>query len=200
MAPMSISSLQLLADQAPLPLSLVSFTAARSDDDDEVQLRFTATHEQQLVSYEIERSADGSAFTKIGTVMAASSANGDNGDAASSYVFYDNQPLPSINEYRLKMTDRDGTITYSRIVSIRFDNGPGFAVFPNPAKDLVNIQLQLPAGTILLQVLDAAGRQIKTMELVSAGNAISTSIDISGYSKGLYYIRAANAVRSFVKR
>jgi hypothetical protein len=198
MAPMSITSLQLLANQAPLPLTLVSFTAARSDD--QVLLRFTATHEQQLVSYDIERSPNGSVFTKIGTVMAASSANGDNGVAASSYVFYDNQPLPATNEYRLKMTNRDGTITYSRIVSIRFGNGPGFAVFPNPAKDLVNVQLQLPAGTILLQVLDAAGRQIKTLELVSAGNAISTSIDISGYSRGLYYIRAGNAVRSFVKR
>jgi hypothetical protein len=198
MAPMSITSLQLLANQAVLPLTLVSFTAAHSND--QVLLHFTATHEQHLLSYDIERSPEGSSFTKIGTVAAESSANENNSAAENSYTFYDGQPLSSINEYRLKMTDRNGMITYSRVVSIRFGNGPSFAVFPNPAKDLVNVQWQSSAGTILLQVLDASGRRVKSLELISAGNAMSTSIDISSLSKGLYYIRAGNAVGSFVKR
>lgn len=196
MAPMSITSLQIASNAVILPVTLISFTASKSGGG--VNLDFSTTHELQLSSFEIERSADGAKFDPIGNVAATAASSGSN--LQNDYSFFDARPLASQNYYRLKMIDQDGSFTYSRIVTIKFDNSAAFLVFPNPARDLVNVQMQLPAGTILLQVVDAIGRQVRAIPLQSTGAVISIPVDISSLPKGVYYIRAGGEIRSFMKK
>ncbi|MDP4255404.1 MAG: glycoside hydrolase family 44 protein [Bacteroidota bacterium] len=195
MTPMSITSLQLVGNQSVLPLTLVAFTAARNGD--QVRLHFATADEQQIASYEIQRSPDGTTFTKIGSIPAAAATLAT---PENNYVFDDIRPLPALNEYRLRLIDRQGGSSYSRIVAIRLDHAPALAVYPNPVKGMVNIQVQARPGTVLLQVLDAAGRIVRTLELISPGSAVSTSIDVSDLAHGIYYVHAGSEIRSFMKQ
>ncbi len=197
LAPMSISSLQLAGSLAALPVTLVSFTAAKTGN--EVRLNFTAGDDPSLTSFGIERSADGVTFNSIGSVAAASAAPGNNG-LAKNYLFYDDRPLPSVDYYRLKMIDHDGGYTYSKTVAVVFDKVGGMAVFPNPAKDVVYVQLPAQQGPVALELHEGTGKLVKTMRLQAAGGSISASFDISGLAKGMYYVRAGGNNVGFVKQ
>ena len=190
LAPMSITSLIVTGAAIALPQNLLTFTASKGDH--KVILNFTTTNELNVASIDVERSADGSSFTTIGTVT-AESANGQ-------YSFIDAQPLPSINYYRLKMTDHNGGYSYSKMVPIRYDKNVSVTIFPNPVKEVVTVQLQMPAGAVSLKIIDGMGRMVKTMILQSSGSTLSTTIDISGLAAGQYYIHAGNEIRSFIKQ
>jgi hypothetical protein len=190
LAPLSITSLLITGATVALPQSLLSFTASK--DDHKVMLNFTTTNQSNVTSFDVERSADGSSFTKIGTVT----GDGPNGQ----YAFMDVQPLPAMNYYRLKMINRDGGYSYSNMVSIRYDKNASFAIFPNPAKDVVTVQMHMPKGTVSLQIIDGMGRRVRTMTLQSSGSILSTTIDISGLAAGQYYIQGGSEMISFIKQ
>jgi hypothetical protein len=189
LAPLSITSLLITGATVALPQSLLSFTASK--DDHKVMLNFTTTNQSNVTSFDVERSADGSSFTKIGTVT----GDGPNGQ----YAFMDVQPLPAVNYYRLKMINGGG-YSYSKMVSIRYDKNASFAIFPNPAKDVVTVQMHMPKGTVSLQIIDGMGRRVRTMTLQSSGSILSTTIDISGLAAGQYYIQGGSEMISFIKQ
>lgn len=196
LSPLSVTSVQIASNSVILPVVLTSFTASKSDNG--VHLDFSTTNEVQLSSFAIERSADGASFDPIGTVPATAALSGNN--LQNNYTFFDGKPLSSVNYYRLKMIDDDGGFTYSKIVTIKFDIGSAFSIFPNPVRDALNVQMQLPAGTIVLQIMDALGRQLQEVSIQSTGAVFSTSLDVSSLPKGLYYIRAGAITRSFIKK
>ena len=190
LAPLSITSLLITGSPIALPQSLLSFTATKGDN--KVMLNFTTTNELKFASFDVERSPDGSSFTTLGTVT----SEGANGD----YAYIDAHPLSSINHYRLKMIDQNGSYSYSKMVSIRYDKNASITIFPNPAKDEVTVQLHMPAGAVSLQIIDGMGRMVKTMTLKSSGSTLSTAIDISGLAVGQYYIHAGSEIISFIKQ
>jgi hypothetical protein len=190
LAPLSITSLLITGNAVALPQSLLSFTASK--DDNKVMLNFTTTNELKVSSFDVERSLDGSSFTKIGTVT-GEAANGQ-------YAYIDVQPLPSMNYYRLKMINQNGGYSYSKIVLIRYDKNASITIFPNPVKDVVTVQLHMPRGAVSLQIIDGMGRKVKTMTLQSSGSTLSTAIDISGLAGGRYYIHAGSEILSFIKQ
>jgi hypothetical protein len=70
------------------------------------------------------------------------------------------------------------------------DSSAAFKLYPNPAGGSVTVALNLPAGPILLQIVDAAGHVVRTQSLQSAGAPFSTTIDLSGLASGIYFIRS----------
>ena len=60
----------------------------------------------------------------------------------------------------------------------------GFTIFPNPARNTVNINLENSKGGEQLIVTDMLGKQVK-VQVMSLGN---NSIDISNLNKGFYLI------------
>jgi hypothetical protein len=200
LAPLSVTSIVIAGNSAILPVTLLDFEAEKASNG--VQLNFATTGAPGLSSFTIERSSDGVSFTPIGSVAANAAAGASPGSAAPSaaansggsqkqYIFPDNHPLPSLNEYRLKMIAADGSYTYSKTVAIRYDGMDALSIFPNPVNDALNVQLHLPAGVILLQVVDAVGRTVKTMQVQSSGATLAVLVDTRGLSKGIYYLRAA---------
>ena len=91
-------------------------------------------------------------------------------------------------------------MTMIHVLLDEYDNNSFVTVFPNPAKEVVTVQLRLPAGAVFLQFIDASGRTVKTLPLQSSGAVLSATIDISGLARGAYYIRAGGEVLGFVKR
>lgn len=187
----SLGLARLLNSQRIVPVKLRAFTATRQNTT--VALNWETVNEYSMLGYEIERSADGINFTSIGTVEAS-------GKTSSSYTFPDRRPLPGINFYRLKMINADLSYTYSRIVTVRFNNDQVIIqAFPNPVTSNLNVQFTLPEGEVMLQLFDAQGRSVKQMQFRSTGSSISTSIDMSNLKKGIYFIRLNEETLKIIK-
>lgn len=187
----SVALARLLNSSKIVPVKLTSFTASKRTN--VVELNWTTVNEQNMLAYEIERSADGIQFTTLGSV-------GATGRISSAYSFIDNSPLASVNFYRLKMINTDLSFSYSRIVTVRFSSGNiTFEAYPNPVKNNLNIHFTLPKGEVRIQLFDAQGRMVKQLQLQSSGSAIFTTVDMSNFQKGIYFIKVNNERLKIIK-
>jgi hypothetical protein len=88
----------------------------------------------------------------------------------------------------------------SKTVAVAFDDVTGITVFPNPANDVVYVQLPAQQEPIVLELHDCAGKLVRTIRLPSASGVISTSFDISGLARGIYYLSAGGKNVPLVKQ
>ena len=83
-----------------------------------------------------------------------------------------------------------------------------FKVYPNPTNSVVNVQCIMynaQLDDVKLQLVDAYGRLLDVIETGRAPSLQTTQIDLSRYSKGIYFIKAVTnektiAVRKVVKQ
>lgn len=135
---------------APLPVTLLSFTAETSGENI-VKLNWSTVQEQNAGYFGIERSKDAKAFAEIAKV----SAKGDSYEI-NSYFHTDETPMSGRSYYRLRRVDLDGSYTYSRIVSVRTSGRD--APYPNPAPHGV---FRIEARDVSrLKLTDLLGRDI----------------------------------------
>lgn len=160
-----------------LPLNLVSFKAKKNND--VIQLDWITESEQQSSHFEIERSEDGTNFSKIGSVPSTGNSN----NTQNSYTFNDANPLAGTQFYRLKMMDADGNYKFSEIVKVDFGYNLKVKMFPNPATNFVDLKNTM--GFNRLTITNINGQAVIS-EPVS-GN--ETRIDISRLNKGVYIVQ-----------
>lgn len=116
-----------------LPVKLIYFTAIA--DGNRVRLDWEAANEQDTRIYEIQKSTNAVDYNFLGTVSSRQAS-------LSAYTSYDPTPVMGWNYYRLKIIDKSGTYFYSPIRPVKFEKGmEQIKVFPNPATDILNIQL-----------------------------------------------------------
>lgn len=180
--PDALALVRLFNASTVLPVRFISFTGTQGDGT--TLLSWQVADEQNVAAYDVERSVDGHTFSRIGTVASA-------GGGARSYSFTDLQPFNGLNFYRLKIKDASGQGSNSIIVVVRFagKNGIQLQAFPNPVHTQLNLQITQPAGKVRLQVADAGGRIVRTMDLVSNGNTLSVPVDMQGLGSGVYFVR-----------
>jgi hypothetical protein len=160
---------------APLPVKLDNFNAAK--DGSAVKLVWRSNDENNLSNYIIERSTDGRTYSTIGTVDATNKGN---------YAFTDLKPATDYNFYRLKMANADGTYKLSHIVSIKSKATLSLMLSPNPVRSSLQVQHPKVSNAGRLQVINTEGKLIKDVQLPA--NSVMTTIDLSGFSSGLYNI------------
>ena len=158
-----------------LPVSLTSFVATAKAKT--VALDWATATELNVEKFEIERSSDGSNFTTIGFQNAF-------GQGSNTYHSNDNAPTTGNNYYRLKILDRDGTFSYSKVFSVNINsNATAKIVYPNPAKNILSI---VGNDITKLEVFDNRGR----IFISQCYNAeINPSLKISNLSKGIYHLK-----------
>ncbi|MFK7807883.1 MAG: LamG-like jellyroll fold domain-containing protein, partial [Saprospiraceae bacterium] len=123
-----------------LPVEWKSFSVVLQGDKT-VDLHWSVFQTEDVSHFEIERSADGSRFEKMGTV----SAKEGSGDFA--YKAMDASPLRGKSYYRLKQFDIDGTISYSILRSITIDALPEeWIVYPNPLPENATLEIRTSAA------------------------------------------------------
>ena len=185
----NVASVDIVDDDANLPLRLVSFAGNRLDGGT-VMLKWETADEENTSHFEILKSSDGHTFGQIGVISASGSGNHD-------YAFTDASPGPS-NFYRLRMIDQDGSFTYSRIIGVATDYGQSISVFPNPANSRLTVDLGssnlLPRKAT---VVDIHGRSYKQVRL----NGSRSVIPLAGLKPGVYFLSVENgeAVRFIVQ-
>ena len=165
-----------------LPVILMNFSAA--SDKGAVDLNWTTAQESNSDHFVVERSTDGGTlWQNIGTVAAK-------GFSASpvDYSFADQSAVPGVTEYRLELVDRDGKYGYSSVKVVHTNLIGGVSLFPNPAKDYVNVSLGSGANqSIGVRLLNQSGQVLLERQLNgSAGTTLS--LPVSNYPEGTYLV------------
>lgn len=168
-----------------LPINLKTFTA-KNDNDTRVSLNWTTENEVNFKGFDLERSTDGNLWTKIAWVP------GDGGTGLNEYSFYDNDPAPGTNYYRLKMVDLDGKSKYSWVELVEIKNIiTSLRVLPNPVRNQATIQW------------NAAGYEKAEIQLINAGGKLVQSRTVNcnrGYNQAVLTIPAHYAGGLYIVR
>ena len=142
-----------------------------------VQNVWTTANELNTKQFNIQRSVDGTTFATIGNIPAIASG-------ANSYQFIDNTPSNGINYYRLQIIDKDGSTSFSKIISIHLSLLNNlFSIYPNPAKDYMIVN-----GTQIKEicVLDNLGRIVLKKGLNVSSNQNRVDFKLNA---GLYILK-----------
>ncbi|HET9502620.1 MAG TPA: LamG-like jellyroll fold domain-containing protein [Hymenobacter sp.] len=173
----------------PLPVRLLDFAAQPQGA--AVGLSWHTASEKNSTRFDIERSLDGVAFAKLGTVAAQGTTT-----QAHAYAFRDAQLPAGANAlyYRLRQVDADGTFAFSPVRTVRVADGRAsaglLALAPNPTHAGAALS-GAPAG-VAVQVLDALGRTVYATTTTAEGTA--TLALPAGLPGGVYIVRAGTQV------
>jgi sugar lactone lactonase YvrE len=178
-----------------LPVELSSFSALASTNG--VLLTWTTASEKNNVGFDVERSADNNAFTKIAFVKGYGTTT-----QSHTYSFSDQNASGKVF-YRLKQTDYDGKFEYSKTVEVKAGTPTVFTLsqnYPNPFNPSTTITYSLPqAGQVTLKVYDMLGREVLMLvnEIKAVGNYAAT-FQADKFSSGMYFYRlqAGNFVQT----
>jgi Zn-dependent metalloprotease len=167
----------------PLPLQLLGFTARQSGTS--ALLQWQTTAEINTSHFEIQRSTDGRQFTTMATVQAAGNSN-----TQKNYQLNDVAPVNGKNYYRLKMVDLDGKNSYSPVRMINFNSG-GMVIniYPNPAKDILNIETNFAHQQLQISITDITGR---TMMQWQKQSDTLLQLPIGALANGTYVVQISN--------
>ncbi len=165
-----------------LPVGITYFTAQQSGTVNVLQ--WGTASEQNSNYFSIERSGDATQYKAIGTVAAVGFSN-----AISQYSFKDLQPAPGIQYYRLRMVDKDGKYTYSKVVLVNTGNSVAITMFPNPAPGKVSLVInnQL-TGNGSIHVYDINGRLVKQEMFIKQDKIFTSAIDMQSQRAGTYLV------------
>lgn len=161
-----------------LPVKLLSFTVAKKGKT--VLLNWQTTAETNNAYFFVERSANGNSnFFAIGKI----SSNG-NGAQLQQYAFEDLSPLTGGNYYRLKQVDKDGRSSYSKTIFIAFTKNATVKIYPNPVKDMLQIDGLDASVKTNISICDLSGRVLANTSI----NGSSYSWNIKQLPSGSYYL------------
>lgn len=143
-----------------LPIILSDFTASISNNQT-VDILWQTQQEMNADYFTIERSADGSNWQGISTIIAKG-----NSSTTSYYSYTDGAPLPGINYYRLQMVDLDGKNISSEVKHVEASSvEQPVSIYPNPFTGLT-FNLKVPSSKpIVANVFSMEGRLICTFAM-----------------------------------
>jgi len=161
-----------------LPVTLTSFTIEAGTC--AAILHWKTATEQGSSYYDVETSADGIRFEKVGRVQSKNTVGG------AAYTF-SHQGSAGTVYFRLKMVDKDGSFTYSPIQKIRMTCGTSVQVYPNPVDAQTTIS-GLQAG-MQVQLMNAEGQLLWTQK--ASGNTVR--VPVATFASGLYFIKVTDS-------
>ncbi|MDO7876999.1 T9SS type A sorting domain-containing protein [Hymenobacter sp. ASUV-10] len=160
----------------PLPVRLVSFVGQAQGLD--AELRWQTAQELNNDHFELERSRDGRAFETVARIAGAGTSA-----QPRAYRHLDARALlpgrPSY--YRLRQVDRDGTASYSAVVTLTAGETAALQLYPNPAHSQVQL---LNAAGETAQLRDLSGRLLRSF-------ATAQPLELSGLAAGVYVVQCA---------
>lgn len=178
--------LSALATYSTLPSASFEFSGQNRNDRNE--LKWVATNEKDVAQYEIEKSVDGLAYSFVASVAAKNLIS-------ASYSY--NDPVPSsvsqaVYYYRLKKVDKNGAITYSNVVAIKYYKSATMQVLGNPITK--NSSLRLSVGSpqnITINLFDLKASLLMSQKsTVSAGINYVSLENLPVLASGTYVLEA----------
>lgn len=172
-----------------LPVHLLSFSGNYSNG-----TAFLRWETESFASrFEVERSADGVSFARIGGVSADKSRS-----SRSIYTYSDPKPESERQYYRLKLYDENGRYEYSNTVLLAGRRTEQISFYPNPVSS-GSMTLSFTAGSqgeALVRITDLSGRvQRQFPAAVSQGGNALVLPDVAQLPAGIYNLDISGAVQ-----
>lgn len=202
----SATGTAILSINGALPLTLVNFSGSKEGSTN--VLRWRTASEENVNGFYVERSTDSRKWETIGFEKTKSA--GGNSAAELNYTFTDVSPTGAVQYYRLRMEDNDGKNKLSNVVRLRGVR-PALlsieSVYPNPAKDLLDVIIAAPVREqITLRITDMSGRQLLQKTVIVETGTNTIDFNITNLSKGTYFVKlicngdCEGTVKRFVKQ
>ena len=172
---------------AVLPLKLGDFTVIKQNEDGYLSWKLL-NQDASADHFEIERSVNGTDFTRIGTV------NTTTATAADVVYNFTDPNLPALHKtiiyYRIKAVDKDGNVVYTTVKNLRMVSvNLNATLFPNPAKEFTYVSFDAAStGKGQIIVSDAAGKRISEQTFSTVEGANKQMINTSALAAGTYNI------------
>ncbi|MGL4596667.1 MAG: T9SS type A sorting domain-containing protein [Bacteroidia bacterium] len=191
-SPFTLASVSLAN---PLPIELVSFSAACEQD--QVVLRWKTASEQNNQFFAVERSTDGMSFTEIARVSGSG-----NSDSPIAYSWIDLHPASGYAYYRLRQIDFNGQDSYSTPVLLESSDCSGTIFHVTQtlfSESNLSIQFDHAANDVDVYVYDVAGRLLANASALKNQQTIELT-SVTGWPTGVYLIRITDGYSTIVRR
>jgi hypothetical protein len=169
-------------NDAVLPLRLLSFNVI--DNNGYANLSWQTCNEINMNRFEVQKSPDARNFSSIGNVSAKNESCG------TTYTYNDAKTLTGTAYYRIRMIDKDGTSSYSGVVSIDGKIPEKISVFPNPVGNYLVLAHPKAAAGTTLKIISTNGSAVASYSVQK--DAVQTSVDVSKLAKGSYIVVFGN--------
>jgi hypothetical protein len=178
-----------------LPVRLLSFSGSITSD--KAVLTWKTAAEINSKQFIIERSADGSGYTNIGSVPASG-----NSDLVKTYTFEDRNALPAAY-YRLRMVDEDGRTELSKVIKLenRSSGQASWQLYPTRVSTTVNLSVNCDQQErVTIQVLDMNGRLVKKEQRDVVKGVNVFTLQVAGLTQGIYVVHGTVGGEKFSER
>jgi hypothetical protein len=133
-----------------------------------------------VVTYQLEKSKNGNDYVAFSEVQGAMTI--------TEFFETDFQPYQGLSYYRLRLNNADGTVSYSNVVPVKY-NEKGEPVSPVAAEADASGTTASPEQSVLVIVRNAAGEEFYSkVEVESNGNPVECKDPDPELSKGTYTI------------
>ncbi len=186
-------------DNGPLPITLVSFSAALLQNGS-VKLDWKTSMEINCSKYKIERSLDGNIFSEVASVDGSGMTA-----IVHSYSAIDNvsSSAGAIIYYRLRQLDIDGKGSYSKVVSVKTkQSDKNLVISPNPFKSYLNVNMNWSKEEVITaRVINIQGRDVFTKSIKMNKGLNYIKIDeLSNLPSGNYFIQFISSEERFTEK
>jgi hypothetical protein len=169
-----------------LPIKLNSFTGIKSAGNT-ISLNWSSENENNLNTYQIQRSVDGNSFSDISN----GSVPAKNSTTRTGYSYTDNAPVSGLNYYRLKITEKTGQVSYSSVVLVK-NSKFGISkvkLYPNPSADFIQIEMDgIQNSNGFISILNLGGSIIQSGQYKFNPN-VATTVNIKQLPTGKYFLK-----------
>jgi hypothetical protein len=176
-----------------LALTFTSVKAYQQNAD--IAVEWQAQNEQNLKVYEVQVSSNGTNYVSVYSIQA-------NNFPVSNYSWLDVNPNLGYNYFRIKSTDLNGKIVYSKVVTVLVpDSNATISIYPNPVKNgIINLQMtNQPAGNYGIRLINKLGQVIISNQINHPGGNGTETIQLNKYlAKGIYQLEITKTDGSII--
>jgi len=176
-----------------LPIELMSFEAKA--DEEKVHLKWSTATEKNNESFTVEKATDGENFSTVAIVKAAG-----NSSARKDYYSADTSPYKGLSYYRVKQSDFDGKVNYSKIIAVEFvKEEDRLKIYPNPSSGSFTIEFleQLVSQSTRVTLKNVYGKQLKFNQVISKNQI---KLDLSELPAGVYFIGITTGTKTIERK
>ncbi|MCZ2357655.1 MAG: proprotein convertase P-domain-containing protein [Bacteroidia bacterium] len=181
----------------PLPVVLLDLQAAPRTNF--IAVTWETSSEFNNAGFDLERSLDGSHFTKIAW------KDGHGTTTAPQKYFHDDLNVkPNVRYYyRLRQVDLDGRFSYSNVVEAIIADEHAFSaiLYPNPTENELNVALVLPEDDqIDFTIYNSIGQKVYTTTRKLRAGTHEVKLDLSELAVATYQIKIKTSYREFIDK
>ena len=173
-----------------LPVRSIALNAILKDGN--AVLTWTTTGQNNVESFSIEKSVNGTTYTTLSNVAAKNTTN-------VIYSYTDANVANGNTYYRIKAISKTGEATYSQVSVINKVTVSGYGIYPNPARNsTVNLKLtNAISGSYIVNIYNLAGKKVATKQIQHSGGTATYGLTLdNNLATGLYKVNVLSANNS----